>query len=85
MEYYYCEFIEDVSPVRIMADSDENATTLFLMEHGVARVSMIYKEVDRGQFKVVWENREVRVVDDLVLNEILDDDARDPDYYLEDN
>lgn len=60
MEYYYCEFIEDVSPVRIMADSDENATTLFLMEYGVARVSMIYKEIEKDQFKVVWTNREVK-------------------------
>jgi hypothetical protein len=57
MEHYYCEFREDRKPVKIKADSDRNATTLLLMEYGVARVSMIYKEVDKDQFKVVWENR----------------------------
>lgn len=40
-----------------------------------------YLEVPHGQ----GDGSEYKVIDDLVLNEILDDDARDPDYYLGDN
>jgi hypothetical protein len=40
-----------------------------------------YREVEPGE----GDGSEYKVIDDLVLNEILDDDAMDPDYYLEDN